>query len=69
MKRRYSIMVREYGSDHNVELLQVDTNPQPIVDGLHKKTLTIRHSIFEKGKRTTKVPKYSFIQVVDNAKG
>jgi hypothetical protein len=69
MKKRYSIMVREYGSDHDVELMQVDSNPQAIIDGLHKKTLTIHRSIFEKGKRSVKLPKYTFIQVVDNAKG
>ena len=65
--KRYSIMVREYGSDHSVELMQCDTNPQALVDGLRKKMLTIRHSIFEKGKRTSKVPKYNYIDVIDHA--
>lgn len=63
---RYSIMVREYGSDHNVELMQVNSNPQAIVDGLRKKMLTIRTSIFEPGKRVRKIPKYAFIQIIDH---
>lgn len=66
MKKRFSIWVREYGSDHDVELMQVDSNPQQVTAGLHSKTLTIKHSIFEPGKRTSRIPKYSFIRVVDN---
>jgi hypothetical protein len=64
---RYSIMVREYGSDHDVELMRVDSNPQAIVEGLRNKTLTIKRSIFEAGKRQVKIPKYTFIQVIDHA--
>lgn len=63
---RYSIMVREHGSDHDVELMQVNSNPQAIVDGLREKKLTIRRSIFEPGKRVVKTPKYTSIRVVDN---
>jgi hypothetical protein len=59
-------MVREYGSDHNIELMQVNSNPQAIVDGLRKKTLTMKTSIYQPGKRTVKIPKYTFIQVVDH---
>jgi hypothetical protein len=66
MKKRYSIVVREYGSDHNVELMQVDSNPQAVVAGLHKKTLTIRKSILDPGKRATKIPKYTFVGIVEN---
>jgi hypothetical protein len=66
MKKRFSIMVREYGSDHDIELMQVDSNPQAILDGLRHKTLTIRHSVFQAGKRQSKVPKYTFLQVVEN---
>jgi hypothetical protein len=61
-------MVREYGSDHNVELMQVNSNPQAIVDGLRKKTLTMKTSIYQPGKRVVKIPKYSFIQVVDHGR-
>jgi hypothetical protein len=69
MKKRYSIVVRERGSDHSVELMQVDSNPQALVEGLRKKTLTIRHSIFERGKRTSKVPQYTYVGVIENAQG
>lgn len=37
MTRRYSIWGREYGADHDVELAQVDSNPQPVLDGYAKK--------------------------------
>ena len=56
----YSIIVREYGSDHDVTLLHVGSNPQAVVDGLRAKTLTI-------GKRRTQTPKYTSIQVVEDA--
>jgi hypothetical protein len=58
MRARYSIIVREYGSDHDVTLVQVDSNPQAIVDGLRAKTLKI-------GKRRTQTPKYTSIRVVE----
>lgn len=66
MTARYSIMVQEYGSDHEVELMQVAAHPQALVEGLKAKTLTIRRSIFEPGKRVAKIPKYISIRVVDH---
>lgn len=63
---RYSIIVREHGSDHDVELMQVNSNPSAIVAGLQKKTLTISQSIFRAGKRSAKIPKYTFVRVVDH---
>lgn len=66
MTARYSIMVFEHGSDHEVELMQVNSNPQAIVDGLRQKSLTIRRSIQQPGKRVVKIPKYSFIRVIDH---
>jgi hypothetical protein len=63
---RYSIFVREYGSDHDVALAQVDSNPEPICEGLKRKMLTIRRSIFEPAKRIYKIQKYSNIRIVDN---
>jgi len=66
MKRRYSIWVREIGSDHDVELMQVDSNPEVLASQLRGKALTIRKSIFEPGKRKSKVGKYSSVWVVDN---
>jgi hypothetical protein len=66
---RYSIFVREYGSDRDVELLKVNNKPQDIVDGLKQKTLTVKRSIFEKGARVLKVQKYISIRVVDHGAG
>lgn len=66
MTARYTIMVQEHGSDHEVELMQCGSNPQAIVDGLRKKSLTMRRSIFEPGKRVVKIPKYTSIRVIDN---
>jgi hypothetical protein len=66
--KRYSIWGREYGSDHDVELIQVDGNPQPVLNGLASKTLTIKHSIVETTKKKTKIRKYSWLRIVDNEK-
>jgi hypothetical protein len=67
---RYDIFVRENGSDHEVLLMSVGSNPDAIVQGLYKKKLTVRHSIFEPGRRTTKIQKYDYVRVVDHgAKG
>jgi hypothetical protein len=63
---RYSIIVREHGSDHDVELMQVNSKPDAIVAGLRAKTLTLRRSIFEPGKRVVKIPKYAYVKVVDH---
>jgi hypothetical protein len=65
-KRRYSIWVREVGSDHDVELMELDGDPAPIVKGLRAKTLTIKKSIFERGRRKSTMPKYSWVRVVKN---
>jgi len=69
MTRRYSIWGREYGADHDVELAQVDDKPQAVLDGFASKILTLKHSVFESGKRTTKIRKYSWLQIIDNQKG
>ena len=66
MKKRFSIWVREVGSDHDVELMQLDGDPAPIVQGLRAKTLTIKKSIFESGRRKSTIPKYSWVRVVEN---
>lgn len=66
MKKRYSIWGREYGSDHDVELIQVDSNPQPVVDGLMSKTLTVKNSIFDNAKKKTKIRKYTWLRIVEN---
>jgi len=66
MTARYSIFVQEYDSDHEVELMQVGSNPAAVVEGLRAKRLTIRRSIFEPGKRVVKIPKYISVRVVDH---
>lgn len=65
MKRRYSIWGTEYGSDHEVELIQVDNNPQPVVDGLMAKTLAITTK--DGSKKKSKIRKYTWLRVIDNA--
>jgi hypothetical protein len=66
MTRRYSIWVREIASDRDVELMQVDSNPEAIAAQLGQKVLTIKKGIFEAGKRKSKVGKYSRVWIVDN---
>ena len=58
MKKRFSIWVREHGSDHDVELCQVENDPMPTVHALHEKRLKLG-----KGK---KIPQYDFVRWVDN---
>lgn len=65
MKQRYSIWGREYGSDHDVEIVQVNANPQAVVEGLMCKTLSINHSAMPGGKKS-KVRKYSWLRIVEN---
>jgi hypothetical protein len=60
---RYSIIVTEHGSDRAVELVQVNSNPQAIVDGLRQKM------ILDPGRRRASIPRYTFIEVVDRAPG
>ncbi|MET3995015.1 hypothetical protein ABID65_006681 [Bradyrhizobium sp. S3.9.2] len=67
MGRRYSIWGREYGSDHDVELAQCDSNPEAVRRGLELKMLTIKHGLFVRGRRTSKVRKYVYLRIVDNA--
>jgi hypothetical protein len=63
MKKRFSIWVREIGSDHDVELMQCDSNPEPIVEGLYGKRLNTT----KKGSRKkTTVGRYSWVRIVDN---
>lgn len=60
---RYSIFVHEYGSDHEVELCQLDGNPEHTVAGLKAKTLMVHNGV---SRRRSRMPKYSNIRVVDN---
>jgi hypothetical protein len=51
--RRYSIIVREFGSKHEVELLQVNSNPEAIAFVLET-------------KREHHINKYSSVRIVDH---
>lgn len=64
--KRYTIIVREYGSDHNVELLEVDDNPKDVAAGLAKKLLTVKS---RDGHRRLKTPRYTYIFTRDNGVG
>jgi hypothetical protein len=59
--KRFSILVKEYGSDREVELCQLDRNPQDIGAALGRKTLRI-----SSGGRDCRIPKYTWIRVVDH---
>jgi hypothetical protein len=65
MKQRFSIWGREYGSDHDVEIVQVGTNPRAVVDALINKKLSVNHSAIPGGKKS-KVRKYTYLRIVDN---
>jgi hypothetical protein len=51
----FVIMVMEVGSDREVELCRVGTNPEPIVAAARAKLV---------GKRT-KIPRYAWVRVVE----
>lgn len=66
MAKRYSIMVTEYGSDREVELCQVEQNPDATVEGAKAKSLMIFNG---KSSRRSRMPKYTNIRIVDNERG
>jgi hypothetical protein len=66
-KPRYSIWGREYGADHDVEIISVESNPQAVLDGLMQKTLTVQPSLTGPRKRT-KIRKYSWLRIEENVR-
>jgi hypothetical protein len=60
-KARYSIWVREHGSDHDVELCALNSNPKEMVSALYAKRLKLG-----KGRA---ISKYDSVRVVDNEDG
>jgi hypothetical protein len=66
MGARFSIWGREYGADHDVELAQVERNPDALVLAYSEKMLTIRHSVLTSNKKQSKVRKYSALRIVEN---
>jgi hypothetical protein len=63
-RRRYSIWGQQHGSDHEVEILQVDSNPQAALDGLCNKML--KDKPVRKGGKANKVRQYSWLRIVEN---
>ena len=62
MRKRYSILVREYGSGgREIELCQVDTNPEKVAEAAGRKLLRISSS----GRRY-RIKQYEWIRIVDN---
>jgi hypothetical protein len=60
--KRYSVMVTEYGADREIELCQLDGNPEPTIEGLKTKMLSVNGQ----SRRRIRVPKYSNIRIVDH---
>ena len=54
--KRFSILVVECGSDHEIELCQVDSDPRAIADAALSKTIAGRH----------RLAKYSSVRVQEN---
>jgi hypothetical protein len=65
MKRRYSIIGTEHGSDHEVILAQCDSNPQAVLDGFAAMTLKVKPTIMGPGKKT-KIRKFSWLRIEEN---
>jgi hypothetical protein len=61
MKQRYSIWGREYGADHDVEIVQVNAKPEDMRKALGLKTLKLGS-----GKKITK---YTYLRIVENEDG
>ena len=61
MKPRYSIWVREHGSDHDVELCAVNSNPKAMQTALYAKRLKL-------GKGKT-IARYDYVLIVENEDG
>lgn len=59
--KRYSIMVREVGRDHERELCQVDRNPEAIADAAKKKTILV-----DRGDKKVKIGAYEHVHVIEN---
>jgi len=61
MRKRYSIWVRENGSGREIELCQVDTNPEKVAEAAGMKLLRISSS-----GRQYRIKRYDWIRIVDN---
>lgn len=59
--KRYSIMGRQFGSDREMELAQVDSNPQALLDALKAKSVTITSE-----HKRVHIPKYTWLRIVEH---
>jgi hypothetical protein len=66
MKRRYSIWGTEICSDHEVELAQVDSNPQAISKIFEE--MMVKGKPAMKGGKVAKIRKYTWVRIIDNEK-
>jgi hypothetical protein len=64
--KRYSILAREYGSNHEVELCQVDANADEVARALEAKTLRVFVTGKRGATRKSSVPKYTNVRIVEN---
>jgi hypothetical protein len=61
----FSIIVREYGSDHETELVRVNSNPEAIVKALRGKRFKLYAT--NDGRKKSSVCRYDVIRVVETA--
>lgn len=59
--KRYSIVVRETGREHERELCQVDANPEAVCEAARKKTF-----LGMVGDRKVKIPAYEHVYAKEN---
>jgi hypothetical protein len=56
---KYSILVRQYGSDRETELCRVGANPEVIVEAASRKTLST--------SKASIIPQYTTVRAVERA--
>ena len=61
--KRYSIMGIQYGSEREIELVQVDSEPEAIVAGLEEKFVLVQMGV---NVRRSSIPKYSALRILDH---
>jgi hypothetical protein len=61
MRKRYSILVRENGSNREIELCEVDSNPKKVAEAVAMKLLRMSSS-----GRQYRIKRYDWIRIVDN---
>ena len=70
--KRFSIIARQHNYPRDAVITQVDSNPQAIVEGLHKMRLQTREYValpFSEEWAWVKAHKYTNIRIVDHDEG